>query len=183
MGERDGPMRDGLVARPFSKLRIGDEFWGALTVAEGHVVAAAGIFNDPGPNHVNVLHASAGKFGGRVAHGPLLVGIAIGVLGNSLGATIVALLEQSSRFLAPVRLGDTVIPQWTVAETIPKESLGGGIVRFDGRVQGAGGEKLIELTAMLAVAEEPPWTPWDQVSAGKPGPAAGDDNEIDRSDD
>jgi 3-hydroxybutyryl-CoA dehydratase len=183
MGERGGSMRDGLVARPFSELRVGDELWGALTVTEGHVVAAAGAFNDPGPNHLNVLHASAGRFGGRVAHGPLLVGIAIGVLGNSLGTTIVALLEQSSRFLAPVRLGDTVIPHWTVAETTPKESLGGGIVRFEGQVQGTGGEKLIELTAKLAVAEEPPWTPWGQVSAGEGAAAAGDDNEIDRSDD
>jgi acyl dehydratase len=175
MSDRSGSMRDGLVARPFSELGVGDELWGALTVTEGHVVAAAGAFNDPGPNHVNELHASAGRFGGRVAHGPLLVGIAIGVLGNSLGATIVALLEQSSRFLAPARPGDTVIPHWTVAETIPKESLGGGIVSFDGQVHRAGGEKLIELTALLAVAEEPPWTPWDHVDA-QDGATAGDEH-------
>lgn len=159
-GERP-PRRDGWVARPFSSLQPGDELWGALTVTEGHVVTAAGIFNDPGPNHVNALQAASGRFGTRIAHGPLLVGIAFGVIGNTLGATIVALLEQSSRFRGPTRLGDTVIPSWTVTETVSKPVFGGGgIVTFEGEIRSGESDLLAELGATLAVAEEAPWRPW-----------------------
>lgn len=179
-----GGMSEGFVAHAFSELRAGDEFWGSLTVTEGHVVTAAGLFNDPGPNHVNDMQAAAGRFGSRIAHGPLLVGIAFGVLGNSIGATIVALLEQSARFLHPVRLGDTVIPHWVVAATTPKESLGGGIVAFHGEVLSSGSERLIELGAKLAIAEDPPWRPWDGARrrGGQEADVETQSQETDRSD-
>jgi acyl dehydratase len=34
------------------------------------------------------------------------------------------------RFLAPVFFGDTVATEWEVTEKIPKEKLGGGIVKL-----------------------------------------------------
>jgi 3-hydroxybutyryl-CoA dehydratase len=163
-----GPKRSGAVARPFSSLERGEEIWDALTVTEFHVTSAAGLFNDPGPNHVNALQAEAGRFGARIAHGPLMVGIAMGVVGNALGATIVALLEQSARFRAPVRLGDTAITRWTVVSKTEKEAFGGGgIVKFDGEVFNQGGERLLELSATLAVAERPPWRPWEQLEGAE----------------
>lgn len=183
-GPTGGGIERGFVARAYSDLQPGEEFWGSLTVTESHVVTAAGIFNDPGPNHVNQLQATAGRFGTRIAHGPLLVGIAFGVLGNSLGATIVALLEQSSRFHLPVRLGDTVIPRWVVTETTPKPSLGGGIVDFEGEIFNQSSESLIDLSATLAVAEQPPWRPWEQATEqGHDGDGATKSTETDRSDD
>jgi len=163
----DAPKRSGAVARPFSSLVQGEEFWDALTVTDFHVATAAGLFNDPGPNHVNELQAKEGRFGERIAHGPLVVGIAIGVAANALGATIVALLEQSARFRAPVRLGDTVIARWTVAEKTAKEAFGGGIVRFEGEVRNQDGERLVELDVLLAVAERAPWRPWEHIDAAK----------------
>jgi 3-hydroxybutyryl-CoA dehydratase len=165
----DGPKRSGAVARPFSSLEVGEEIWDALTVTEFHVASAAGLFNDPGPNHVNALHADAGRFGARIAHGPLILGIADGVLGNGLGATIVALLEQSARFRAPVRLGDTVITRWTVAAKTEKEAFGGGgIVEFEGEVFNQGGQLLVELSTALGIAERPPWRPWEQLEGREP---------------
>lgn len=170
------PHRDGWVARPFSDLAAGDEIWGALTITEGHVVTAAGIFNDPGPNHVNAQQAAAGRFGERIAHGPLLIGVAIGALGNALGSTIVAMLEQSSRFRRPVRLGDTAITRWTVVQTIAKPAFdGGGIVVFAGETRNGDGELLIELETKLAVAEQALWAPWDGWPDDGP-------NEVDGSD-
>lgn len=170
MSESDAdPLQSGFAARSFSTLAAGEEFWGALTVTESHVVTAAGIFNDPGPNHVNEAAARAGRFEARVAHGPLLIGIADGVLGNALGATIVALLEQSASFLRPVYIGDTITPHWTVRETTSKKSFGGGIVVFDGEILGSGSQRLVELTATLAVAAEPPWTPWQPGGGSRMG--------------
>lgn len=147
-------------ARPYSAIEPGETFTGALTVTEAHVVLAAGVFNDPGPNHVNVLQAESGRFGARIAHGPLLMGIAEGVLGNELGSTIVALLELTARFRHPAFLGDTVVVEWTVAELIDKPAFaGGGIVALTGRVVNQDGELLFELETKLGVGEEAPWSP------------------------
>jgi 3-hydroxybutyryl-CoA dehydratase len=159
--------RSGAVARPFSTLEQGEELWDALTVTDFHVATASGLFNDPGPNHVNELQARAGRFGARIAHGPLTVGIAIGVIGNALGATIVALLSESARFRAPLRLGATAITRWTVTETTAKETFDGGIVDFEGEVRNQDGELLVELSATLGVAEEAPWRPWDHLDGGR----------------
>ena len=55
----------------FSQLTEGQELWDAVTITETHVVTAAGIFNDPGPNHVNQLQAEASRWGSPIAHGTL----------------------------------------------------------------------------------------------------------------
>ena len=47
----------------FSQLTEGQELWDAVTITETHVVTAASIFNDPGPNHVNQLQAEASRLG------------------------------------------------------------------------------------------------------------------------
>ena len=48
------------------------------------------------------------RYGTRIAHGPLLVGIMSGVLGSQIGSRALGLLEQQVRFKAPVRIGDTI---------------------------------------------------------------------------
>ena len=80
-----------------------------MTISETHVVTAAGIFNDPGPNHVNRLQAEASRWEKPIAHGTLLSGVMMGVFGNALGPMIVAMLGLSSTFVAPIHVGDTFI--------------------------------------------------------------------------
>jgi acyl dehydratase len=149
-----------LRGRPYSSLAVGEEFWDALTVTETHVVLAAGLFNDPGPNHVNRLQAESNRFGAQIAHGTLLNGIMVGILGNALGSTIVAMLELSTRWTAPTLLGDTLIGGWHVAEKTDKPAFGsGGIVTFDGQGYNQGGELLLESRVVLGVGEQAPWDP------------------------
>ena len=94
-----------LRSRPYSSLEIGEEFWDALTVTETHVVLAAGIFNDPGPNHINKLQAQASRWGSQIVHGPLLAGVMMGVIGNGLGSTILAMLDLHARWLGDLLFG------------------------------------------------------------------------------
>jgi 3-hydroxybutyryl-CoA dehydratase len=144
----------------YSDLEPGDQLCGGLTITETHVVLAAGLFNDPGPNHVNALQADSGRFGTRIAHGPLLVGVMAGTLGNVLGSTIVALLEQSSAFRHPTRLGDPVLCRWTVRSRTAKPAFGGGgIVRFAGEAFNQDQVLLADMTMTLAVADAPLWDP------------------------
>jgi acyl dehydratase len=148
------------VARPYSSLEPGEEFWDAITITETHVVLAAGLFNDPGPNHVNRLQAESNRFGERIVHGTLLNGILVGILGNALGATIVAMLELTTRWKAPTRLGDTFIGRWRLAEKTDKPAFGGGgIAIFEGEGLNQDGELLLESRVVLGVGEQGPWDP------------------------
>lgn len=160
--------RTGTAACGYSELGVGDEIWDALTVTETHVVLAAAAFNDPGPNHLNALQAAHNRFGERIAHGPMLMGIMDGALGNVLGSTIVALLEQSARFEHPARLGDTVIAHWRVSELTAKPAKfdGGGVVTFAGEALNQDGRVLAAMTATLAVADRPLWSVPGHVAAG-----------------
>lgn len=150
----------GVPALRFSELAVGDELHDAATVTEAHLLLATAVFNDPGPNHLNQLQAAGNRFGERIAPGPLLVGIMTGGLGNVLGSTIVALLEQRARFRRPTFVGDTVLCRWTVTELVPKPRFdGGGIVVFAGQALNQDGLLLATLEATLAVAERPLWEP------------------------
>ncbi|HEV7564195.1 MAG TPA: MaoC family dehydratase [Solirubrobacterales bacterium] len=156
--EREPIVRSGTAACRYSELAIGDELWDAVTVTEAHVLLAAAVFNDPGPNHINALQAEAGRFGARIAHGPLLIGLMDGALGNVLGSTIVALLEQGARFRHPTFLGDTVICSWRVTAMADKPRFeGGGIVVFAGEAVNGDGTVLAEMDATLAVADRALW--------------------------
>jgi acyl dehydratase len=163
-----------LRGRPYSSLTVGEEFWDALTVTETHVVLAAGVFNDPGPNHINRLQAESNRFGGQIAHGTLLNGIMVGILGNALGSTIVAMLELSTRWKAPTRIGDTLVGRWHVAEKTDKPAFGGGgLVAFDGEGYNQDSELLMETRVLLGVAEQGPWDPAAHVQARRGEPAMG----------
>lgn len=157
----------GTAALRYSELSVGDELWDALTVTETHVVLAAAAFNDPGPNHVNALQAARNRFGARIAHGPLLIGVMDGALGNALGSTIIALLEQHARFVHPALVGDTVIARWRVAELAAKPDRfhGGGVATFAGEALNQDGRELVAMTAVLAVADRPLWSAADHVAA------------------
>jgi acyl dehydratase len=165
-----------LPGRPYSSLAVGEEFWGALTVTETHVVLAAGVFNDPGPNHINRLQAESNRFGTQIAHGTLLNGIMLGILGNGLGSTIVAMLELTTRWKAPTRLGDTLIGRWHVAEKNDKPAFGGGgLVIFEGEGFNQNGELLLESRVVLGVGEQGPWDPAAHIQARRGESAPSDE--------
>ena len=101
---------------------------GETIVSPGRTIEAAdinlfaGLTGDFYPLHVDEVAASATRFGGRIAHGPLTFVIAVGLVGLSgfLGDAIVALLEvRSIKALKPVRPGDTVRVHATVASCEP----------------------------------------------------------------
>lgn len=79
------------------------------TITETDIINHASTSGDWGPLHVNQEFASAGHFGTRVAHGSLLVSLAMG-----LGAmdvphpATVGMVGTGWRFMRPVRAGDTI---------------------------------------------------------------------------
>ena len=81
------------------------------TVTEADLVAFAGVSGDFNPLHTDAVFAAQTMYGGRIAHGALVLSLATG-LRQRVGlfdGTLMGLLEiRSWRFVAPVRIGDTI---------------------------------------------------------------------------
>jgi 3-hydroxybutyryl-CoA dehydratase len=86
------------------------------TVSESDVYLFAGITGDLSPNHVDEAFMRGTEYGGRIAHGALLVGYMSNCSTNIVtkcGALAenhfpVSLGYDKVRFLAGVRIGDTI---------------------------------------------------------------------------
>ena len=91
------------------------------TIGEGDVNVFAGLAGDFTPIHVNEVFAKTTPFGTRIAHGPLTMAVAIGMLTQTglLGERVIGLLNLSWDFSGPVRLGDTIRSRVTVDELRP----------------------------------------------------------------
>ena len=92
--------------------KIGDVYTtAAITVTESHVVTWAGLTGDFYPIHMDEEFAAKTQFGTRIAHGPLIFGLAVGLVslaGFGEDAAIAWLGVDQMRMLAPVRIGDTI---------------------------------------------------------------------------
>ena len=104
---------------------IGSQVSCSKTVAESDVLLFAGITGDFSPNHIDEEAMAKTAYGGRIAHGALLVGYmsrASTLIGDrcpELMATHypVSLGYDRVRFLKGVRIGDTVTINYVIADT------------------------------------------------------------------
>ncbi|MCZ6472955.1 MAG: MaoC/PaaZ C-terminal domain-containing protein [SAR324 cluster bacterium] len=112
----------------FEDFNVGDSFASpSKTISDAHFVAFVGLTGDNHPIHYDIEYCRKRGYPERLSHG--LLNVAQTALGASeLAAQVhecmIAFLEQSSRFLAPVYVGDTLSPLLTVSELIPKNSTG-----------------------------------------------------------
>lgn len=89
------------------------------TVGESDVYLFAGITGDLSPNHVDEAAMAHTQYGGRIAHGALLVGFMSNTstaMIAKLGGTAVSYGYDRVRFTAPVRIGDTVTVTYRIRE-------------------------------------------------------------------
>lgn len=107
----------------------------ARTITEADIVAFAGLSGDYNPVHTDETSLAARDFGGRIAHGPMLVGMAFGLASrlDLVEGTVVALLGITWDFQAPVRPGDTIRAVIHVTERRPTKRPDRGVIalRFE----------------------------------------------------
>lgn len=89
-------------------------------VSERDVELFAEVSGDRNPVHFDEAYARKTIFRGRVAHGAITVGYLSALLGTQLPGPGTVVLELTTRFKAPVRIGDTVTATCTVREVMPK---------------------------------------------------------------
>ena len=90
------------------------------TITEADLLMFAGVSGDTNPIHLDEDFASRTMFESRIAHGMLTASLVSTVLGTRLPGPGAIYVSQSIRFLAPVRIGDTVIARAAVAELISR---------------------------------------------------------------
>lgn len=104
----------------YDELRVGQTARFSKTITEADILLFSAISGDHNPVHVDGVVAAESRFGERIAHGMLSASLLCGVYGTKLPGTGAVHLEQSLRFTAPVRIGDTVTALVEVVELRPK---------------------------------------------------------------
>lgn len=133
------------------EIKVGDSASFTKTISEADVVLFAGITGDLNPIHVDEVYAAGTKFGGRIVHGVLLAGLISGVLGGKLPGPGAIYVEQSLRFKAPVRIGDTVTARVSVIEVIQEKNR----VRLKTTCTTQAGTEVLEGEAVLSPRKAP----------------------------
>lgn len=103
---------------PFADLKIGDQASMSKTVSEADIYTFAGVTGDFNPVHVNAEFAKKTMFKERIAHGMLSAGFISAVIGTSLPGANSIYMGQELRFVAPVKIGDTVTATVEIIEKI-----------------------------------------------------------------
>lgn len=107
------------MGRTYEEFEVGQRFeTPRRTVIDADISAFAGLTADFNPVHMDEVFAAQSDFKGRIAHGPLIVGMAFGLASRAdvMDGTVLALLEIGWKFVKPVRPGDTISAVFTVLE-------------------------------------------------------------------
>lgn len=104
------------------QLSVGDSAQFTKTVTETDVAFFAAISGDFNPVHVDAEWAKGSLFGARVAHGPLTLALAAGVLGMELPGVGTIAETNHIDYRRPVYIGDTITTRAEVAEREPERN-------------------------------------------------------------
>lgn len=136
----------------FEDFKVGDSFpIPSRTMTEANFQVFQAASGDNHPIHYDREYCKRHGHRDLLAHG-FQVAIqtcpGAGQLPHMLGDAMIAFIEQSSRFLAPVYAGDTLYPRLTIKELKPQRSTGVMLLRStvhnqDGELVMEGEQKLL----------------------------------------
>lgn len=92
----------------FEDLRVGQSASIGKTISEADILMFTAVSLDTNPIHLDAEAAKQTVFGERIAHGMLSASLISALLGTRLPGAGSIYMRQSLRFVAPVKIGDTV---------------------------------------------------------------------------
>ncbi|MBQ9644075.1 MAG: MaoC family dehydratase [Lachnospiraceae bacterium] len=125
-------------------IEIGQKATFSKTIGESDIYLFAGITGDLNPLHVNEAAAKNMLFGKRIAHGMLTSSFISTVIASKLPGPGTIYMEQNSRFLKPVFIGDTITACVEVAELLPR-----GKARLTTQVYNQDGDLVVDGSALV----------------------------------
>ena len=152
-----------MLSLPYDDLREGMGFTTrGRTMTEADVVAFAAQTGDWHPQHSDASWASDSLFGERIAHGLLVLSCAVGLLEFDPERVIALRRVRDVVFKRPVRLGDTIHVEVTVAGR-SEVSDDAGLVALALRIVNQDGELVIRARTEVL---------WRRDAAAEPAAAA-----------
>jgi len=104
----------------YEELTLGQRATMTRTVTEQDVLLFAAVSGDVNPVHLDEGFAAGTQFKGRIAHGMYTGGLVSAALAMELPGPGTVYIGQELRFERPVRIGDTLTVELTVAELLPE---------------------------------------------------------------
>ena len=108
------------IGTTYEELNVGDKESFAKTITETDIVIYAGLTGDFNPIHVNAEYARNTIFGERIAHGTIALGLIAPLVGMKLPGLGSILLRMEAKFIAQVKIGNTVTAEAEIIEKIDK---------------------------------------------------------------
>jgi acyl dehydratase len=112
----------------FEDLKLGDSFYiPSRTVSEANFAAFQTVSGDNHPIHYDIEYCRERGHPGLLAHGLQVLcftAAGAGTFAHVIGDSLIAFIEQSSKFLRPVYPGDTLYPSLTIADLKPQRTTG-----------------------------------------------------------
>jgi 3-hydroxybutyryl-CoA dehydratase len=147
-----------VIQRWFEDFQVGDRFGSpGKTLTDAHFMFFAGMTGDAHPIHYDDEYARKTRFGRRLAHGLLLTSLtAVGAstLAPIIEHSIVAFVEQTTRFRVPVFIGDTLKPDHEVIALERKRTA--GLLTLRVTLTNQRGETVLEGEHRYLIAYRPP---------------------------
>ena len=109
-------MKHNLHGFYFEDLSVGQKATVSRTITDTDLRNFSGVSGDTNPMHLNEEFARETPFGGIIVHGMLTASLISAVIGTYLPGPGCVYMNQTLKFLAPVRVGDTVYAVVTVKE-------------------------------------------------------------------
>jgi acyl dehydratase len=127
------------------------------TITEADIVLHAGQTGDFYPHHMDAEFCKQQPFKERIAHGTLILSVAVGMLAGEINDVAMSYGYDGIRFIRPVFIGDTITAQATIAEKreYKKNPEEFGLVDEKVEVTNHKGELVMALTHIYLVHKKP----------------------------
>lgn len=126
------------------------------TITEADIVLHAGQTGDFYPHHMDAEFCKTQPFKERIAHGTLILSVAVGMLAGEVNEVAMSYGYEGIRFLKPVFIGDTITAQATITEKreYKKNPAEFGLVDEKVEVMNQRGELVMVLTHIYLVQKK-----------------------------
>ncbi len=127
------------------------------TITEADIVLHAGQTGDFYPHHMDAEFCKTQPFKERIAHGTLILSVAVGMLAGEINEVAMSYGYEGIRFLKPVFIGDTITSHASVVEKreYKKNPHEFGLVDEKVEVVNQRGELVMVLTHIYLVQKKP----------------------------